>query len=167
MNDASVNSQKRVLFVCLGNICRSPAAEGVLRALADKHGVGHHLVVESAGTSAWHEGEPPDPRMQTAAARRGYHLTSLARQVRPADFAAFDLIVAMDEDNRRDLLSLTEAEPHKDKVRLLSEFLPAGSHFPNNVPDPYYGGRKGFEFVLDMVEAGCKGILDHLFQKST
>lgn len=129
------------------------------RSLSDK------LEVDSAGTGAWHVGQPADARMRAAASKRGIRLTSRARQVHISDFSTFDLIVAMDEDNRRDLLGWTGAPPFKNKVHLFSEFLPPQTRFPADVPDPYYGGAEGFEFVLDMVEEGCNAILDHLFSK--
>ena len=150
----------RVLFVCLGNICRSPTAEGVLRTLAAREAPELPLEVDSAGTAGYHVGEPPDPRMSEAAARRGYDLSALrARVVESGDFERFDLILAMDEDNLRVLRRRAPAHAY-ERLRLFLEFAPeAGSA---EVPDPYYGGAKGFEEVLDLVESAARGLLAHL-----
>ena len=158
----------RVLFVCMGNICRSPAAEGVFRAYvgrADQDGDRAVAVeVDSAGTLAYHQGEAPDPRMAAAGWRRGYRFTSVARKVRRTDLDAFDLIVAMDHDNLRELERLAGG-PHP-RLRLLGTFLPGHEPGVNNakvpaVPDPYYGAGDGFERVLDLLEAACPGLLHH------
>lgn len=148
---------KSVLFVCLGNICRSPAAEGVFHRLVQQHGLGAQINVDSAGTAGYHVGKPADPRMLAAAARRGIELTSRARVVLPSDFQKFDLIVAMDQDNYNELSALTDDGPHP-RLRLLSDYL--DESWPRNVPDPYYGGSDGFEYVLDMLEAACPKILE-------
>jgi protein-tyrosine phosphatase len=150
----------KILFVCLGNICRSPTAEGVLRTLAAREVPELPLEVDSAGTAGYHVGEPPDPRMSEAAARRGYDLRALrARVVESGDFERFDLILAMDEDNLRALRRRAPAHAH-ERLRLFLEFAPeAGSA---EVPDPYYGGAKGFEEVLDLVESAARGLLAHL-----
>jgi protein-tyrosine phosphatase len=150
----------RILFVCMGNICRSPTAEGVMRRLLRDARV-DGIEVESAGTGGWHAGEPPDERATLAAARRGVTLEGAARQVRPADFRRFDLLIAMDRGNLRELLAIAPDEEAAEKVRLLREFDPAASG-DLDVPDPYYGGDRGFENVLDMVEAACRGLLDEL-----
>ena len=149
----------RVLFICLGNICRSPTAEGVFRRLAKEAGVEESIVIDSAGTGDWHVGSPPDERAAAAAARRGYDLSALrARQVSREDFADFDYILAMDEQNLGALEKLAPRE-HAHKVRLFTEF----SSTPTRaVPDPYHGGADGFERVLDLVEAACRGLLDEL-----
>jgi protein-tyrosine phosphatase len=144
----------RILFVCMGNICRSPTAEGVMRRLIDDAGLGDRVEVESAGTGGWHAGEPPDERATLAARRRGVTLEGAARQVRPADFRRFDLLVAMDRGNLRELLDLAPDEEAASKVRLLVADA--------DVPDPYYGGDRGFETVLDMVETACRELLDEL-----
>jgi protein-tyrosine phosphatase len=153
----------RILFVCMGNICRSPTAEGVMRRLLDDAGLADRVHVESAGTGGWHVGEPPDERATVAARRRGITLEGAAQQVRAADFRDFDLLVAMDRANLRELLAQAPDEDAAEKVRLLREFDPASSGAPDlDVPDPYYGGDRGFEAVLDMVEASCRGLLDEL-----
>jgi protein-tyrosine phosphatase len=142
----------RILFVCMGNICRSPTAEGVMRRLVDAAGL--DIEVDSAGTGGWHAGEPPDERATEAARRRGVTLAGAARQVRRDDFREFDLLVAMDRGNLRELLALAPDDEAAAKVRLL---VPDA-----DVPDPYYGGDRGFETVLDMVEAACRELLDEL-----
>lgn len=149
----------RILFVCLGNICRSPAAEGVMRACLAERGLDGRFEVESAGTDAYHVGEAADPRMREAASERGYVLDSTARQVTEQDFERFDLVVAMDRSNFEDLQALAPPEAN-GKLRLLSEFLPEGS--PRDVPDPYWGGPRGFDQVLDLLEAACPAILDEV-----
>lgn len=150
----------RVLFICLGNICRSPTAEGVLRALAAREAPDLPIEVDSAGTAGYHVGEPPDPRMREAAARRGYDLSALrARVVESGDFERFDLILAMDEDNLRVLRRRAPVHTH-ERLRLFLEFDPQAQS--SEVPDPYYGGAKGFEEVLDLVESAARGLLAHL-----
>jgi protein-tyrosine phosphatase len=144
----------RILFVCMGNICRSPTAEGVMRRLVTDAGLDDVIEIDSAGTGGWHAGEPPDARAATAARRRGVTLEGGARQVRPEDFDRFDLIVAMDRGNLRELRALAPGDGAREKLRLLV----AGQ----DVPDPYYGGDRGFETVLDMVEAACRELLDEL-----
>jgi protein-tyrosine phosphatase len=151
----------RILFVCMGNICRSPTAEGVMRRLLDDAGLGDRVEVESAGTGGWHAGEPPDERATLAARRRGVTLEGAARQVRADDFRRFDLLIALDRSNLRELLMRAPDEEAADKVRLLREFDPAADG-GLDVPDPYYGGDRGFETVLDMVEAACRGLIDEL-----
>ena len=151
----------RILFVCMGNICRSPTAEGVMRRLLRDAGL--DVEVESAGTGGWHAGEPPDERAAAAAARRGVTLEGAARQIAPEDFRRFDLLVALDRANLRELLALAPDEEAAEKVRLLREFDPATAGGGDlDVPDPYYGGDRGFETVLDQVEAACRGLLDEL-----
>jgi protein-tyrosine phosphatase len=151
-----------VLFVCMGNICRSPAAEGVMRSCLAARGLDGRVEVESAGTIDYHAGEPADARMRRAAAGRGYDLTSTASRVRLEDLERFDLIVAMDRSNLEDLRRLAgrAAAGTAAKLRLLSDFLPAGS--PRDVPDPYWGGERGFDEVLDLIEEACPRILDGL-----
>ncbi|HVP32031.1 MAG TPA: low molecular weight protein-tyrosine-phosphatase [Steroidobacteraceae bacterium] len=154
----------KILFVCLGNICRSPTAEGVLRTLAAREAPELDLVVDSAGTAGYHIGEPPDPRTQQAAARRGYELGMLrARVIEPADFERFDLILAMDRENLKVLRRRAPPQAH-ERLRLLLEFAPDAT--PADVPDPYYGGPNGFEEVLDLVEVAARGLLAHLLESS-
>jgi protein-tyrosine phosphatase len=151
----------RICFVCLGNICRSPTAEGVMRALLSEHGLADRVDVDSAGTGAWHLGESPDPRSVAAAARRGIALAHAARKVTRADFERFDLLLAMDAENAVALARLAPTRADRDKVRLLRSFdpsAPAGAE----VPDPWYGGDHGFEIVLDVCTAACEGLLVHV-----
>jgi protein-tyrosine phosphatase len=150
----------RVLFVCLGNICRSPTAEGVLRSLVAREAPELNLEIDSAGTAGYHIGEPPDPRTREAARRRGYDLNALrARIVEPADFERFDLILAMDRDNLQVLRRRAPASSH-ERLRLFLEYAPQSER--EDVPDPYYGGPNGFEDVLDLVEAASRGLIAHL-----
>jgi protein-tyrosine phosphatase len=152
----------RILFVCMGNICRSPTAEGVMRALVREGGLEDRVEIDSAGTGGWHAGEPPDARATEAARRRGVTLGGAARQVVPDDFERFDLLVAMDRENLRGLLAVAPDEEAAAKVRLLREYDPGGSGDDLDVPDPYYGGERGFETVLDQVQAACRGLLGEL-----
>jgi protein-tyrosine phosphatase len=153
----------RVLFVCLGNICRSPTGEGVMRALVDEAGLGAKIEVDSAGTGDWHVGHPPDARATEAAAAQGITLAGTARQVTPDDFERFDLLVAMDRTNQRDLEALAPDDAARAKVRLLREFDPqAVAAGDLEVPDPYYGGEDGFADVVAMVQRACAGLLDEL-----
>jgi len=153
----STQEKIRVLFVCMGNICRSPTAHGVFRHLVAQQGLTHLIEIDSAGTHAYHVGEPPDRRAQSTATARGIELADLrARRVAASDFEQFDYILAMDRDNYEILLSDCPAEAQA-KVYLFLEFAPEVGH--KEVPDPYYGGQKGFERVFDMVEAAARGLL--------
>ncbi len=150
----------KLLFVCLGNICRSPTAEGVMRGLVAEAGLEDRIEIDSAGTGGWHVGAPPDARATEAARRRGLTLDGAARRVTPDDFAEFDLILAMDRDNVEALKAVAPDDPGRAKVRLLREYDPASRGAPDlDVPDPYYGGPAGFDVVLDQVEAACRGLL--------
>lgn len=149
----------RVLFVCLGNICRSPAAEGVFLHLVAEANLGTRFVVDSAGTGAWHVGERADPRMREAAARRGIALPSTARRVAKKDFDRFDYIFAMDADNLATLRRIAPAD-HHHKIHLFRDFDPEGRG--QDVPDPYYGGPAGFEEVLDIVTRTNRQLLDQM-----
>ena len=154
---------RRILFVCMGNICRSPTAEGVMRALLRDAGLDGRIEVDSAGTGNWHAGDPPDARATAAARARDIDLDGAARQVTAADFEDFDLLLAMDRENERELLARAPDEEARGKVRLLREFAPeAVAAGDLDVPDPYYGGPNGFERVLDLVEAACRGLLDEV-----
>jgi protein-tyrosine phosphatase len=153
----------RLLFVCLGNICRSPTAEAVMRALVDRAGLAGQIELDSAGTGAWHVGSAPDRRAAAAARARGITLAGHARQVLPGDFSDFDLLLAMDRANRDDLQLIAPGERERGKVRLLREFDPASAGSRElDVPDPYYGAQGGFEEVLDLVEAACAGLLEQI-----
>ena len=147
----------RVLFVCMGNICRSPTAEGVFRKLVEGEGLLAGFSIDSAGTINYHEGEPPDRRAQAAARRRGVDLSRLvARAVTTDDFESFDVILAMDRDNLAALTARCPAQ-HRGKLRLFLDGMEL-----DEVPDPYYGGPDGFEQVLDLCEAGARRLLDEL-----
>jgi protein-tyrosine phosphatase len=153
----------RVCFVCLGNICRSPTAEAVMRHLVKKEGLEKHIAVSSAGTGDWHVGDPRDKRSRAVGAARGIPLAGVAQQFTPADFDGCDYVLAMDRANRDELLRLARTDGDKKKVRLLRSFDPKAP--PDaEVPDPYYGGPGGFEDVFDMCEAACQGLIDHLRQ---
>jgi protein-tyrosine phosphatase len=150
----------RVLFVCMGNICRSPTAEGVFRRALELHAPDLQVEIDSAGTHDYHVGSAPDRRAIAAARQRGIDLSNLrARRVNADDFARFDLILAMDEENLRELKSRARRE-YQERIRLIMEFAPAA--ISRSVPDPYYGGPQGFEDVLDLLEEAAQGLLQHL-----
>jgi protein-tyrosine phosphatase len=151
----------RLCFVCLGNICRSPTAEGIMLHLVAEAGLSEHFSIDSAGTSAIHVGEPADARSFATAKARGVHLPSRARQFVRSDFERFDYVLAMDAQNRVNLLRLTSDRAAHDKVHLLRRFDPRGP-VGANVPDPYYGGADGFEHVFEICEAACRGLLSEL-----
>lgn len=159
-----MSEKNSVLFVCLGNICRSPAAEGVFRHVVAEAGREGDFEIDSAGTGSWHVGNPADKRMRAAAQRRGYDLDSIARQLVIDDFERFDLILAMDEDNLRNITALGNSgagdSGSRARVALMREFCQ--QHGPGEVPDPYFGGDEGFEEVLDILEDACRGLLRHL-----
>lgn len=155
-------SNVSVLFVCMGNICRSPTAHGVFQQLVNRRGLGGQIGIDSAGTHAYHVGEAPDRRSQAAAAQRNIDLSVLrARQVEQADFKRFEYILAMDQNNLSSLQHLAGSGEHQ-RVRLFMDF--AGRWRELEVPDPYYGGERGFERVLDMVEDAADGLLAHLLK---
>ncbi len=159
MND---NTRVRVLFVCMGNICRSPTAHGVFRKLVEDAGLVDRIEIDSAGTHAYHEGEPPDRRAQEAALRRGIEMHDLrARRARSEDFEYFDYILAMDQDNYHSLSSICpEGRGLERRLMLLMDFAPQMR--VREVPDPYYGASSGFETVYDMVEAAASGLLEDI-----
>ena len=148
----------KILFVCLGNICRSPTAEGVFRHVVAREGLSERFEIDSAGTAAYHAGEAPDRRSTEAARRRGVMLEGQARKVRDADFATYDLLLAMDESNYENLLLLAPDDEARAKVRLFRDYDPASPE-GSSVPDPYYGGPAGFDEVLDLCEAASEGLL--------
>jgi protein-tyrosine phosphatase len=152
----------RILMVCMGNICRSPTAEGVMRALVRDAGLEDEITIDSAGTGGWHVGDPPDRRATKAAHARGITLDGAARQVTVRDFDDYDLLLAMDRENLSGLHALAPDAEAMGKVRLLRSYDPASDGVDVDVPDPYYGGPNGFEVVLDQVEAACRGLLDAL-----
>lgn len=153
-------SQVRVLFVCMGNICRSPTAHGVFRKLIASEGLADRIEVDSAGTHAYHVGEPPDPRALETARRRGIMLGDLrARKAVAADFELFDYVLAMDRDNYRMLATICPPQ-QRHKLHLFLDFAPGLE--VREVPDPYYGGGRGFEQVFDMVEIAAQGLLEHI-----
>ncbi|AYF43636.1 MULTISPECIES: low molecular weight protein-tyrosine-phosphatase [Halobacteriovorax] len=149
----------KILFVCLGNICRSPAADGVLVHKVREQGLESVIEVDSAGTSAYHAGEAADKRMREHAFRRGYLLTSTARGFNKDDFEKFDLILAMDKSNYRNILELNPNQEQKKKVELFCDYCTGEYASYEEVPDPYYGGARGFEEVLNLVENGVEEIL--------
>ena len=154
----------KVLFVCLGNICRSPAADGVMVHEVEKLGIADQFVIDSAGTSAHHVGEPADRRMREHAHKRGIYLGSTSRAFDAKnDFSDFDLILAMDNSNYRNILAMDPSGEFHHKVKMFCDFCHGRSE--KEVPDPYYGGAKGFEQVMDIVENGVEGILKHYGKK--
>lgn len=164
-DDAAVRC--RVLMVCLGNICRSPTAEGVLRAKLQAAGLGDAVQVDSAGTSGYHAGQKPDARAVRHAQQRGYPLAALrARQVTADDFRRFDLILAMDDDNLRELRRLRPQDATAELMLLLDHAAdPQRPRGDGQVPDPYYGPAGGFDHVLDLIEHGCDGVVAHIRQR--
>jgi protein-tyrosine phosphatase len=150
----------KLLFVCLGNICRSPSAENITNHLIQEAGLVGKIICDSAGTSSYHIGSPPDRRMTAAATKRGIKLQGRARQFQPLDFEKFDLILAMDKQNYQDILYLDRQDQYQDKVRLICDFA---TSFPDReVPDPYYGGSQGFEYVIDLLLDACQGLLAYV-----
>lgn len=154
---------KNVLFVCSGNICRSPAAEGIFRALVHQKGLTHRLGIDSAGTIAYHSGEPADARMREAARKRGYRLTGTARAFSAEDFERFDLILAMDDGHYEHLRRLAPDLSARNKVERMTFYCQTLD--ADHVPDPYYGGQSGFENVLDILEDACDGLLESLISE--
>ena len=153
---------RKLLFVCLGNICRSPAAEGVFLHLLNERGLSDSFVVDSAGTGGWHTGNPADQRMQAAAARRGIQLPSRARQISLDDLSEFDLILTMDDANLAAVQSLVRDVGRRATATVRPMLSYAQRFSEAEVPDPYYGGESGFEHVLDLLEDACSNLLDEL-----
>lgn len=156
----NANSKKSILFVCLGNICRSPAAEGIMKQVVEEEGVSQDFHIDSAGTGGWHTGELPDARMRSHGAKRGYDFCSRARQFRVSDFDAFDYIVVMDDSNYQNINNLAITPDHEAKIYRMIDFSQKFSH--DHIPDPYYEGASGFELVLDLLEDACEGLLRHI-----
>ena len=152
--------KQKILFVCLGNICRSPSAEAVFKGLMDKKADGNRFVIDSAGTSDWHRGEPADKRMQKHAIKRGYKLTSISRPFETEDFDKFDMIIAMDHENMEELKKRARNKSDLDKLYMMTDFSRKFRY--DYVPDPYFGGEEGFELVLDLLEDAGEGLYDYL-----
>lgn len=154
----------KVLFVCLGNICRSPAAEGMMRRLVERKGLGHRFELDSAGFYGGHAGDLPDRRMRVHARQRGLELTHISRQITRADFDRFDWIVAMDDANYDDLRRLAATPEELRKLLKMASFLRFHPHH-DYIPDPYYEGSEGFELVLDLLDDACEGLLHFLLRQ--
>ncbi|MBD2564483.1 low molecular weight protein-tyrosine-phosphatase [Nostoc sp. UIC 10607] len=151
----------KLLFVCLGNICRSPSAENIMHHLIEQAGLSDRILCDSAGTSSYHVGSPPDRRMSAAAATKlGIKLRGRARQFQKLDFQDFDLILAMDQENYENILTLDQTKQYQHKVRLICEFC--SRHTLKEVPDPYYGGQEGFNRVIDLLIDACEGLLTYV-----
>ncbi len=149
-----------VLFVCLGNICRSPSAEGIFRKLVEERNLSGKYNIDSAGTSGWHSGELPDRRMRSHGAKRGYVFDSLSRKFSVNDFDEFDYILAMDDNNFYDIMELAPSAESQQKVHRMADYL---RHMnADHIPDPYYSGAEGFELVLDLLEDACGGLLEDI-----
>lgn len=155
-----MSNKKKILFVCLGNICRSPAAEEVMRQKIKQAGLEHRITVDSAGTYGGHAGEQPDGRMRHAATRRGYDLNHASRQISYDDFAKYDMIVVMDDSNYDNVYRMAPDCDSAEKIFTMSEFFQESDN--DHVPDPYYEGAEGFEKVLDLLEDGAQGLLDYI-----
>ena len=155
-----------VLFICLGNICRSPAAQAVMQRMVDERGLSDRFFIDSAGTGGWHIGDLPDKRMRVHARPRGYELTHRARKVQAGDFEDFDLIVGMDAANVDDLRYLAATIEQQDKVVMMGDYI---RQYPNYdyVPDPYYEGSEGFELVLDLLEDACDNLLNQIIKQNS
>ena len=148
------------MFVCLGNICRSPSAENIMNHLIEEAGMTDKITCDSAGTSGYHIGASPDRRMNAAASKRGIELQGKSRKLKPSDLQQFDLILAMDRENYQDILYLDREGKYEDKVRLMCDF--ATNKIDKEVPDPYYGGQDGFDYVIDLLFDACSGLLDRI-----
>jgi protein-tyrosine phosphatase len=149
----------KLLFVCLGNICRSPSAENIMNYLIEQEGLRERIICDSAGTSSYHIGSPPDARMRAAAKKRGIQLKGKARQLEDFDLEFYDLILAMDQSNYQDILSLDRRGQYQNKIKLMCDF--ATQYSEQEVPDPYYGGESGFDYVIDLLLDSCQGLLSY------
>lgn len=160
---ASLKGKEKVnvLFVCLGNICRSPAAQGVMQRMIDERGLGDRFYLDSAGTYGGHAGELPDRRMRVHAQRRGYNLTHRSRRVTGQDFEDFDVIVAMDSSNRYNLQEMAASVEEAGKIIMMGDYIRHYQHY-DHIPDPYYEGAEGFELVLNLLEDACEALLEEL-----
>ena len=152
-----------VLFICLGNICRSPAGEGIMKSLVEKAGLSDEFEIDSAGIGNWHVGQLPDSRMRKCGAEHGYDFNSHARQFKKSDFDRFDTIVVMDNDNYRAITSMASCQADKDKVVCMADFLTHPRQY-TTVPDPYYGDYRDFELVITLLEDACQGLLQSLME---
>lgn len=150
----------KLLFVCLGNICRSPSAENIMNHLIQQNNLQHKIICDSAGTSSYHIGSPPDRRMTLSAQKRGIVMTGKARQFTTQDFTQFDLILAMDKDNYADILRIDQTGEYHHKIKLMCHY--AKNHTDTEVPDPYYGGQTGFDYVIDLLFDACQGLLEEI-----
>ena len=153
---------KHILFVCMGNICRSPAAEGIMKQMVQEQGLENCFHIDSAGTYGYHEGELPDSRMRSHAMKRGYKLTSRSRPIKYDDFDRFDLIIGMDDHNISSLRQMAPTPESQKKIKRMTDFC--RHHSYSHVPDPYYGGASGFELALDLLEDACEGLLEELYK---
>lgn len=153
----STKEKKKILFVCLGNICRSPAAEGIFKSIIEKHGKSNDYIVDSAGTSGYHIGDLPDQRMRKHGSMRGYGFNSLSRKFSIEDFLDFDYIITMDDSNYHNVTRLASTLDDRDKVKKMVDYLQKDWPY-DHVPDPYYEGADGFELVLDLLEDACDGL---------
>ncbi|MBR1882137.1 MAG: low molecular weight phosphotyrosine protein phosphatase [Muribaculaceae bacterium] len=160
--EMSSDKKYRILFVCLGNICRSPAAQGVMQRLVDERGLTDQFEIDSAGTSGYHDGDLPDRRMRVHARPRGYELTHRSRRVEGCDFEHFDLIVAMDSANAADLRRMAATVDEARKIVMMGDYIRLQRNHYDYVPDPYYEGSEGFELVLDLLEDACDNLLTQL-----
>ena len=159
-NTLERKEKTKILFVCLGNICRSPMAEGVMLRILAEAGVLDRYTIDSAGTYAGHQGELPDARMRRHASERGYHLTHRSRPVRTEDFYDFDLLVAMDDNNYHDLQALAPSPTEAQKIVRMAQYLTR--HPDTHIPDPYYGGSAGFTHVIDLLEDACQELFERV-----
>ncbi len=152
-----------VLFVCMGNICRSPTAEGIFQKYVSDAGLSDQIKIDSAGTTGYHAGEPADSRMKRAASQRGYELLSRSRQIKVSDLRDFDYIIVMDSDNEHYVRQLDRSEEYQERIKLMTDYCSEFDY--NHVPDPYYGGEDGFKLVMDLLEDACEGFLSEIKNK--
>lgn len=163
INSLKGKEKVRVLFVCLGNICRSPAADGIMQSIIKEHGDEERWVIDSAGTGGYHVGDLPDNRMRIHARRRGYELNHICRQVRLSDFDEFDLIIPMDANNEINLRRISPSVEKDAKIVPMAKFIDMARRY-DYIPDPYYEGAEGFELVLDLLENGCSNLYNMITQ---